>query len=279
MLDPRKRPHGSDVSASRAWVAAYNFATLAPALLMSERAPFPEDPFALLERGEFEGIELIPWGSNYTFAALLRAEDGTCCYGVYKPRRGEVPLRDFPSGTLYKREVAAYRFAAHLGWDLVPPTIVREGGPHGIGSLQLYVEPRVGPHGQFDRLRETHRCDLQRMAVFDLLANNADRKGGHCLLDVRGHVWGIDHGLTFHFVPKLRTVIWDFCGEQIPSELVTQLTAVRRDGARMAALQADLQRLLSEQELEALIQRWDRLLSNPCFPQLDPYRNVPWPPF
>src|SRR6266508_1637137 len=113
---------------------------VAPALLMSEPAPFPEDPFPLLERGTIEGIELIPWGSNYTFAALLRADDGACCYAVYKPRRGEVPLRDFPSGTLYKREVAAYVFASQLGWDLVPPTIVREEGPHGIGSLQLYVE-------------------------------------------------------------------------------------------------------------------------------------------
>jgi Phosphatidylinositol 3- and 4-kinase len=278
-MEARERAHASDVSGRRARIAAYNFATLAPALLMSERAPFPEDPFPLLERGAFDGIELIPWGSNYTFAALLRGDDGACCYGVYKPRRGEVPLRDFPSGTLYKREVAAYRFATHLGWDLVPPTIVREDGPHGIGSLQLYVEPRAGASGQYDRLRETHRCDLQRMGVFDLLTNNADRKGGHCLLDVRGHVWGIDHGLTFHHVPKLRTVIWDYCGEQIPAELVHQLTAVRRNRARMAALEADLRPLLSEQELETLVQRWDRVLANPCFPQLDPYRNVPWPPF
>src|SRR6266849_2824139 len=98
---------------------------------MSEPAPFPEDPFLLLERGAIEGIELIPWGSNYTFAALLRMPDDTCCYAVYKPRRGEVPLRDFPSGTLYKREVAAYVLATGLGWDLVPPTIVRTEGPHG----------------------------------------------------------------------------------------------------------------------------------------------------
>ena len=91
---------------------------------MSEPAPFPEDPFSLLEHGTIEGIELIPWGSNYTFAALLRADDGSCCYGVYKPRRGEVPLRDFASGTLYKREVAAYVFATQLGWDLVPPTVM-----------------------------------------------------------------------------------------------------------------------------------------------------------
>jgi uncharacterized repeat protein (TIGR03843 family) len=246
---------------------------------MSEPAPFPEDPFPLLRAGNVEGIDLIPWGSNYTFAALLRGTDGICCYGVYKPRRGEVPLRDFPSGTLYKREVAAYLLANELGWDMVPPTVVREDGPHGIGSLQLYVEPRADAAGSFDRLRETHRCDLQRMALFDLLINNADRKGGHCLLDVRGHVWGIDHGLTFHHVPKLRTVIWDFCGDPFPSTLVEDLTRFRRDRGRMAALDALLKSLLAEHEREALVHRWDRLLANPCYPQLDPYRNVPWPPF
>jgi uncharacterized repeat protein (TIGR03843 family) len=246
---------------------------------MSEPAPFPDDPFPLLEHGTIEGIELIPWGSNYTFAALLRAEDGACCYGVYKPRRGEVPLRDFPSGTLYKREVAAYLFARALGWDLVPPTVIRQDGPHGVGSLQLYVQPRTDSSAQFDRVRESHVCDLQRMAVFDLLCNNADRKGGHCLLDVRGHLWGIDHGLTFHHVPKLRTVIWDFCGEPIPPELVGDLGTFRYTPERVTDLRRQLGPLLAEHELEALFQRWDRLLANPCYPQLDPYRNVPWPPF
>jgi hypothetical protein len=246
---------------------------------MSEPAPFPEDPFPLLERGTIEGIELIPWGSNYTFAALLRAADDAFCYGVYKPRRGEVPLRDFPSGTLYKREVAAYRLGQSLRWDLVPPTIIRSDAPHGIGSLQLYVEPEAGPGGQYDHLRDTHRSDLQRMAIFDLLVNNADRKGGHCLLDVRGHLWGIDHGLTFHHVPKLRTVIWDFCGEAFPADLVQQLAVARSEPARVAALKVALQPLVSAQEMDALFDRWDRLLANPCFPDLDPYRNVPWPPF
>jgi hypothetical protein len=246
---------------------------------MSEQAPFPEDPFALLEQGTIEAVELIPWGSNYTFAALLVGEDGTRCYGVYKPRRGEVPLRDFPNGTLYKREVAAYQLANHLGWDMIPPTIIREEGPHGVGSLQLYVEPRAGASGQYERLRETNRCDLQRMALFDLLVNNADRKGGHCLLDVRGHVWGIDHGLTFHSVPKLRTVIWDYCGEPIPAELMASVRRVRADPANTRAVKRSLSPLLSDQEIEALFQRWDRLLGNPCFPNLDPYRNVPWPPF
>jgi hypothetical protein len=247
--------------------------------MMSERAPYPDDPFALLEHGTMDAVELIPWGSNYTFAALLVGDDGSRCYGVYKPRRGEVPLRDFPNGTLYKREVAAYRLAWHLGWDMIPPTVIREEGPHGIGSLQLYVEPRAGASGQYERLRESHRCDLQRMAIFDLLANNADRKGGHCLLDVRGHVWGIDHGLTFHYVPKLRTVIWDYCGERFPPELLSALHDVRTDDQRMGALEHAVRPLIAQQEWEALLQRWDRLLANPCFPDLDPYRNVPWPPF
>jgi hypothetical protein len=246
---------------------------------MSERIPFPEDPFALLEHGTIEGIELIPWGSNYTFAALVTSEDGSRCYAVYKPRRGEVPLRDFPNGTLYKRELAAYVLARHLGWDMVPPTVIREEGPHGIGSLQLYVEPRTGVRGQYERLRDSHRCDLQRMALFDLLTNNADRKGGHCLLDVRDHVWGIDHGLTFHHVPKLRTVIWDYCGEPFPPPLVTEMESLRSERRRMAVLERELRKLISHQEWSALLERWDRLLANPCFPNLDPYRNVPWPPF
>jgi uncharacterized repeat protein (TIGR03843 family) len=252
---------------------------VAPALLLNEPAPFPEDPFPLLEHGTIEGIELIPWGSNYTFAALIKDDDGNCLYGVYKPRRGEVPLRDFPSGTLYKREVAAYVLSTHLGWDLIPPTIVRQEGPHGIGSLQLYVQPQTGSAASYERLRDSHRCDLQRMAIFDLLTNNADRKGGHCLLDVRGHLWGIDHGLTFHHVPKLRTVIWDFVGEPFPDELTGDLGALRYDPPSLKTLESALKPLISDQELDALYTRWDRLLANPCFPQLDPYRNVPWPPF
>jgi uncharacterized repeat protein (TIGR03843 family) len=117
------------------------------------------------------------------------------------------------------------------------------------------------------------------MATFDLLANNADRKGGHCLLDTRGHVWGIDHGLTFHQVPKLRTVIWEYCGEPIPAELVETLVELRYDKQRVTTLRAELEPLLARAEVDALFERWDRLLLNPCFPQLDPYRNVPWPPF
>jgi len=157
--------------------------------------------------------------------------------------------------------------------------VLRHDAPHGVGSLQLYVEPRSDASGQFDRLRQTHRADLQRLALFDLLVNNADRKGGHCLLDVQDRLWGIDHGLTFHHVPKLRTVIWDFCGDPLPDQLRRELTTIRRDGERVAAIRTALQPLISDQEMDALFQRWDRLLAVPCYPQLDPYRNVPWPPF
>ncbi len=238
-----------------------------------------DDPFRLLLNGAVERLELIPWGSNYTFATALRGQDGATCLAVYKPRRGEVPLRDFPSGTLYKREVAAYKLSLHLGWDLVPPTVVREDAPHGIGSLQLYVQPRTDGSATFERLRRSHREDLCRMALFDLLVNNADRKGAHCLLDVGDHLWGIDHGLTFHDVFKLRTVIWDFCGSPFPEKLLRPLRSIRSDPVRVGAIEADLRPLLSERELRALFDRWDRLLAAPCFPELDPYRNVPWPPF
>jgi uncharacterized repeat protein (TIGR03843 family) len=141
------------------------------------------------------------------------------------------------------------------------------------------MEPNQGEAGHFDHLRTSHRADLQRMALFDLLANNADRKGGHCLLDVRGSLWGIDHGLTFHHVPKLRTVIWDYCGEMIPRPLVDHLARARADANLVQAMRDDLEPLISPTEMDALFVRWDRLLANPCYPQLDPYRQVPWPPF
>ncbi|HEV7666470.1 MAG TPA: hypothetical protein VGQ62_23240, partial [Chloroflexota bacterium] len=101
----------------------------------------------------------------------------------------------------------------------------------------------------------------------------------HCLLDIRGHLWGIDHGLTFHHVPKLRTVIWDFCGDPIPADLVAHLATLHGDAEQMAAIDTALRPFLSGHELEALYDRWARLLANPCYPELDPYRNVPWPPF
>jgi uncharacterized repeat protein (TIGR03843 family) len=145
--------------------------------------------------------------------------------------------------------------------------------------MQLYVQPVAESWGRFDSLRTSHAADLRRIALFDLLTNNADRKGGHCLLDVRGHLWGIDHGLTYNHVPKLRTVIWDVCGQPVPEDLLADVRVVRADAARMGALREQLEPFLAAHELDAFVARCDRVLANPCFPELDPYRNVPWPPF
>lgn len=231
-------------------------------------------PDAVLHRlrsGEITECKLVPWGSNYTFAVVLSLpEDDEPALGIYKPRAGEAPLWDFPSGTLYQREYAAYLLADALGWDFIPPTVIRDG-PHGIGTVQLYVEPEHDSH--YFSFREAHQEELRRMAVFDLVTNNADRKAGHCFRDrSQTRVWGIDHGLTFNTQPKLRTVIWDFCGEEIPAHLVAGLARVRDDAAIAELLAPRLDPL----ELHALRARAARLLEAGVFPELSSRRNIPY---
>src|SRR5215472_1023278 len=156
--------------------------------------------------------------SNYTFLAELCGDDaGASMLAVYKPAEGESPLWDFPSGTLYRREVAAYLVSKHLGWPRIPPTVIREEAPHGVGALQMFVVA--------EQERHYLACNAEpadtwiEVAIFDVLTNNADRKSGHCLTDAEGTVWVIDHGLTFHVDPKLRTVIWEFAGQPLPRRL------------------------------------------------------------
>ena len=146
---------------------------------------------------------------------------------MYKPQRGERPLWDFPRG-LDRREVAAYRLSETLGFGLVPPTLAREG-PYGPGSIQLFVDAEFEEHYFTLRERPEHRAALARLCAFDLVANNADRKSGHCLLGRDGRLYAIDNGLCFHVEPKLRTVVWDFSGEPIPGEI---RTAASRLGAQ-----------------------------------------------
>ena len=174
---------------------------------------------------------LHPRSSNYTFVVEL-TDGPRHGFGVYKPERGEAPLWDFPSG-LYRRECATYELAKLLGWALVPPTVEREGEA-GTGSLQLFVSS--GDDSNFFTLKESHRDQLFRMAVFDMLANNADRKGGHCFLGPAGELLGVDHGLTFHIQNKLRTVIWDFAGSQIPDALLADIKALQTTLCTDAAL-------------------------------------------
>jgi hypothetical protein len=217
---------------------------------------------------------LIPWGSNYTFLVTLDVGQPAPLLGVYKPRRGEAPLWDFPDGTLYKREYAAFLFSEALGWGLVPPTVVREG-PQGVGTLQLYMHHRREDADYF-ALREQHAREVKRMAVFDLMANNTDRKAGHCLLDEAGHVWGIDHGLTFNLYAGLRTVIWDFGGERIAKRQVRDIKRVANDLETGEGTACDLHDWLAGDEIEGLIERMSKLAANPVLPDLRRRRSVPW---
>jgi len=211
----------------------------------------------------------MPAASNITLLAELTL-DGTTIYAVYKPGRGERPLWDFPPG-LYKREVAAYRLSEALGWGLIPPTILREG-PHGIGSLQLFVHADFQQHYFTLLERSELRAQLMRICLFDLIANNADRKGGHCLLGDDDRVYAIDNGLTFHVEPKLRTVIWDFGGEPIPreaNESVRQLLD--------AGLPGPVAELLDPEEREALLARSKALTRRGRFPKDASGMRYPWP--
>lgn len=234
-----------------------------------DQRPPPTQPLTLLTRGEVEVEGRMPWSSNATFLVTVR-HGGEQRAAIYKPHRGERPLWDFPDG-LYRREVAAYEVSEALGWGIVPPTVLREDGPLGPGSLQLFVEADFDQH-YFTLLDdEAWHDQLRRIGVFDLVVNNADRKSGHCLL-AGNRIWAIDHGLCFHAQPKLRTVIWDFCGTAVPAGLRDDLRALADDPP------AGLGRLLGDRELESLVQRARRVSQLGVFPDPDPdSRPYPWP--
>jgi hypothetical protein len=229
----------------------------------------------LLQTGTMELEGLVYWGSNYTFLVRV-CGPGAEINAVYKPRKGERPLWDFPPGTLCLREQAAYLTSEALGWNLVPATVLRDG-PHGWGSVQRFVEHDPDEH--YFTFQGRYRNQLQKVVLFDLLVNNADRKGGHLLLDESGHIWSIDHGICFHTEYKLRTVIWEFAGEPIAQPLHADLqrfqTALAA-GTRTEIMK--LKQLLTEREQAALVDRLARLIAQPYFPQPGPGRHYPWPP-
>ena len=230
------------------------------------------DALDLLQHAEFTATKLIPWGSNYSFAVGLEGAEGRDCLAIYKPRGGEAPLYDFPEGTLYRREHAAYLLSKRLGWDLVPPTVVRDG-PHGVGSVQLYVEPMADDGSDAHRFWGQCLPEIERLILFDHLANNADRKVGHCLRDSDGKVWGIDHGLTFNRAPKLRTVLWQFVGAPVSPPLLENLRDLH---AAPADLRDELASCLNRAEVDALLARVDHFLQIGAYPALNPRRNVPY---
>lgn len=219
----------------------------------------------LLRDGEVVSCILTPVGSNYTFLAKLRDVDGREMRAIYKPMKGEIPLWDFESGTLYKREYAAYLFSRILGWDFVPETVIREG-PYGVGSMQRFVEHEPGV--TYRELRESHRGELKRIACFDIIANNADRKAVHCIKGLDGRVWGIDHGLTFNAAFTLRTVIWDFWGEELEAEIVEAMEGFLGEVAAPEGLVKELVGQLQPEEVEALAQRTGWLAKAGAFPEM-----------
>ena len=225
--------------------------------------------------GTLELLGLLPNSSNYTFLARASAPDGDQVLAVYKPHRGESPLWDFPAGSLGRREVAAFLVAAALGWPNVPPTVLREG-PEGAGSVQLFVP--FEPQEHYFTLQDRFPDAFREIAVFDLVVNNADRKGGHCLLGEDGRIWAIDHGVCFHEEPKLRTVIWEYMDEPIPQELIDRLGAFGEALTGGASPREQLGALLSDEEVAALGRRVDTVVARPVFPSPMGERPYPWPP-
>ena len=230
--------------------------------------PSLEEAAELLATRELVVEGRLPWSSNLTF--LVTVGDGPL-RAVYKPGRGERSLWDFPGG-LYRREVAAYALSEALGWGLVPPTVEVEDGPLGAGSVQLFVDADYEQHyftlfesGDFD-------CQLRTICVFDVVANNADRKSGHVLRSGDGHLWGIDHGLCFHPEPKLRTVMWDYAGDEVPESRLADLEGLAGD------IPDDLARHLTREERHDLVSRIRALLDTPVFPEPGDDRHpYPWP--
>lgn len=237
------------------------------------RLSVPAAPRALAE-GAMQVLGLMPNASNYTFLARCTAGSEELL-AIYKPRRGEIPLWDFPEGTLHRREVAAYEVARTLGWPNVPPTVLR-GGPEGEGSAQLFID--ADPEEHFFTLGADRAEDFRRVALFDLVVNNADRKAGHCLLDDDGTVWVIDHGVCFSDEPKLRTVIWGFVDEEISPSLRADLERARAALSPTGALRERLAPLLASEEIRATETRLDALLRGGTFPPPGPGRPYPWPP-
>jgi hypothetical protein len=238
-----------------------------------ERAVVSEERArAFLAGGELELLGRIPWASNATVLAKVRHEELEGL-AVYKPVRGERPLWDFPSGTLYRREVAAYLVSEQLGWRLVPPTLARDG-PLGVGSVQLYVD--ADPEVTAFELLAAGDPTLPRIAAFDVVTNNADRKAGHCLAGPDGRVWAIDHGLCFHVQGKLRTVLWDLAGVELEAPVLADLDALAAAAAG-GPLAGHLGELLEPAEVAALARRARALVRVGRLPAPRGERAYPWP--
>ncbi|MEZ5383020.1 MAG: SCO1664 family protein [Microthrixaceae bacterium] len=232
----------------------------------------PDEPLVrdVLLEGTVEVLGRMPGSSNATLLVEARLDDEVVT-AIYKPERGERPLWDFPSG-LWRRERAARLLDEHLGWSYVPPTEVRHDAPLGVGTLQYFVRSRYELTA-FDLVDDAaYAGHLARLVTFDVVANNTDRKAGHCLAGVDGRLYAIDHGLCFHSEEKLRTVLWDFAGDALDQELRDRLT-----GFSQEALDPEFAELLSIEELEAMVARAHALARRGRLPHDPSGRRYPWP--
>ncbi|MFP5351023.1 MAG: SCO1664 family protein [Actinomycetota bacterium] len=236
--------------------------------------PAADDLLDLLSGGEIEVLGLLPYSSNYTFLAKV-GEGDDAMHAVYKPRRGERPLWDFPQGSLAAREVAAFLVSAASGWELVPPTVLRGDAPLGEGSLQLFVHH--DPDRHFFVMQDERRYDFRVFAAFDAVINNADRKGGHVIEDADGRLWAVDHGVTFHVEPKLRTVIWDYAEQELGAAARGGLEKLSESFENDDGLASELEGLLAPEEIEATRARVASLLELGRFPVPETDRPLPWP--
>lgn len=244
----------------------------------SEDSPFLDRPpietpraLELLAEGELEIVGRMPYSSNATFLVDVAERGELVAQAIYKPIRGERPLWDFPPGIAY-REAAAFAVDQALGWDLVPPTVMRSEAPFGLGSLQLFVP--FDPEEHYFTLRDRPGCrlELERMCALDVVINNTDRKSGHCLLGADGSIWAIDNNLSFHHEFKLRTVLWDFAGEALPASIGADLRGLLETG-----LPEPLGEVLTPIEREAALARTRALVAAGRFPVDEQGRRWPWP--
>lgn len=228
----------------------------------------------LLRDGKLDVAGRLVEATNMTLYCSISL-GGIVAACVYKPVRGERPLWDFPDGTLAAREVAAYEVASATGWRIVPPTVYRDG-PFGPGMVQLWID--ADPEADLAVLIRSRTPALRRMAVFDAVVNNADRKGGHLLPLPDGHVYGVDHGVCFSAEDKLRTVLWQWRGRPLPREAVSVLAALERE-IEHGRLGRRLGELLMTSEVEATWDRIRRLLNDGIHPYpSEDWPAIPWPP-
>jgi len=229
----------------------------------------------ILQKGSIQLKGQFPFSSNYTFLTSVKYKDSSY-RAIYKPQKREIPLWNFPSDTLANRETAAFLVSEALSWGYVPATIIRSDVPFGRGTLQWFIAHN--PEMNYFPFSEEIKENFRPVVVFDMILNNADRKGGHVIIDDRRQIWLIDHGVCFHHEPKLRTVIWDFIGERISDQIIRDVYLLNDKLTPNSPLMSELEQLLSPQELTAFKRRIEYILKFPFFPAPDKNsRPIPFP--